>query len=106
MQERACLEVKEMLNDKKTEYLESEDLEKVPYTYAFIKESLRLRPTVPLSSRIATKDITLGKYKIPKGTQVAFLYSVMNRDPEKFDYPDEFIPERYMLGSKTFFLIF
>lgn len=70
----------------------------LPYLTAFIKESLRFYPTVSANARISTQDFKLGELEFPKGTKM-FLYTA-NRDPEEFEHPDEFIPERFMPGSK------
>ena len=98
MQERARKEVLESIGD--SEVLSSENIEKIPYTTAFIKESLRYLPTVPLMGRVTKKDCQFGEYDIPKGTSLSFCMYTVNRDPENFDHPDEFIPERFLEDSE------
>ena len=100
MQEKVRQEVKEKLSGKDVEeLLQFTDLD-LPYLSAVIKESLRFFPTVTSSARTNVKDCKLGDYHIPKGTFM-FLYTTsLNRDPELFDYPDEFLPERFLPDSK------
>ncbi|XP_078252091.1 uncharacterized protein LOC144591933 isoform X4 [Rhinoraja longicauda] len=43
----------------------------------------------------SNKDTTLGGYTVPKGTQAMFIAFAIHRDPEVFDDPDEFQPERW-----------
>ncbi|XP_066933362.1 probable cytochrome P450 4d20 [Clytia hemisphaerica] len=71
----------------------------LPYTTAFIRETLRLFPTVNGNGRMCGKDTTIEDYFFPKGTHFAFSNYFLNRDPELFDYPDEFLLERFLPDS-------
>ncbi|BFZ16979.1 hypothetical protein BsWGS_20018 [Bradybaena similaris] len=76
--------------------ISSEQLSKLPYVKAVVKETLRLYPIVYSTSRNLTKELEIGGYNIPAGTHVqANLYG-MYHDPELFDRPEEFIPERWL----------
>ena len=70
---------------------------KLPYTEATVSEIQRLASVLPIAPpRLATKDISLGGYNIPKGTPVQCnLYSI-HRNPEVWPEPDEFRPERFL----------
>merc|ERR1712070_961308 len=72
-------------------------LEQVPYISAVISEGLRLRPPVyNLMTREAARDTELDGYHIPKGTGISIHIGTVNRHPDAYDRPDEFLPERFM----------
>lgn len=57
-------------------------------------EALRLYPPAIRSDRVATKDVNLAGYSFPKGTSFAVPIAMVMRDPEEWENPDEFIPDR------------
>ncbi|XP_058451286.1 cytochrome P450 4d2-like [Malaya genurostris] len=65
------------------------------YMDLVIKESLRLYPPVPLIARLATENTQIEELDIPKGTCVCVNIFEMHRDPEYFDEPDDFKPDRF-----------
>lgn len=99
MQEKVRKEIQSVFKIKDDE-MTNEKLNRLRYTEAFIRESLRLFPTAPVNARKNTKNCQFGNYHIPKGTLLFMLAYHSNTDPEIFDFPDEFLPERYLEGSK------
>ncbi len=73
-----------------------QDLDKLPYTNAVIKESMRLYPPVALLGRESTEDVTVGDYLIPKDCVVIISQWVMHHSPEYFDNAEAFQPERWL----------
>ncbi len=59
-----------------------------------IEEVLRYRSPVQSLRRVATRDIELGGKPIEKGDVVTTWMGSANRDPDVFDAPTEFRPER------------
>lgn len=77
----------------------SAELGKLPYVKAVLKETLRMYPVVYSTSRNISEPMELGGYNIPAGKHVqANLYG-MYHDPELFDEPEQFKPERWMKES-------
>ncbi|KAF1960990.1 cytochrome protein [Byssothecium circinans] len=77
-------------------------LNKLSYTTAVIKEVLRLFP--PASGfRVGRPGISLhnnGKSYPTENTRVWVLHSVLHRNPKYWKDPDEFIPERFLVGPE------
>lgn len=72
-----------------------EDLQQMDYLQNVVKEGLRLYPSAPILNRRATKDVVLGGYHIPAQTEILIAPWVLQRHPQYWDKPDEFIPERW-----------
>lgn len=78
-----------------------EDIKDLPYIRACIKEVLRVCPT-PIwgIKHYADADVTYRDYVIPKGTVLLANTSFMHYDPERYDDPFDFRPERYLSHPK------
>ncbi len=61
---------------------------------AVIEESMRWLPTDPAFARFATQDTELHGIRIPKGSVIHLNFSSANRDPSRWERPDEFDPGR------------
>ncbi|KFY83897.1 hypothetical protein V500_09804 [Pseudogymnoascus sp. VKM F-4518 (FW-2643)] len=100
--EKLVSELKMAFPNKKTnlEYLK---LEKLPYLTSVIKEGLRLSYGVPgrLPRSIETPDAVFNGYCVPKNTTVSMSAWMLNRNPQNFPEPDQFIPERWSDPAKT-----
>lgn len=83
--------------------VEESDIEQLPYVQAVVKETLRLHPPLPfLVPRRAMEDTEFMGYHVPKDTQVFVNAWAIGRDPDAWEDPLEFRPERF-LGSKVDF---
>ncbi|XP_071715564.1 cytochrome P450 Tp4149-like [Rutidosis leptorrhynchoides] len=80
-----------------------EDLEKMHYLKAIIKKSMRLHMPAPLlAPRISTQDVKLMGYDISAGTQVIINSWAIARDPNFWEEPEEFRPERFVESSISY----
>jgi cytochrome P450 len=59
-----------------------------------VEESVRWTPTDPVFARFVARDCTLGGVEIPAGAVVHACLAAANRDPARWDRPDEFDPFR------------
>ncbi|WP_241663415.1 cytochrome P450 [Peribacillus simplex] len=60
-----------------------------------IHETLRLYPPLYILSRDVTEEVVIGGYRFKKGDMILISSYVMQHDPEYFDQPESFIPERF-----------
>nr|BAD33773.1 putative Cytochrome P450 [Oryza sativa Japonica Group] len=80
-----------------------EDLTKLDYLKAVIKEVLRLHPPAPLLiPHHSTMPTTIQGYHIPAKTIAFINVWAIGRDPAAWDTPDEFRPERFMGSAVDF----
>ncbi|CAK1552460.1 unnamed protein product [Leptosia nina] len=97
IQEKVYQEVKEVLGDT-TRPIHYDDLPKLKYLDAVLKESVRLYPPAPIIGRLADKDVTLPSGKIiPKGTTMVFNILGLHRNPKFWGEDVElFNPDRFL----------
>ncbi|XP_059657454.1 geraniol 8-hydroxylase-like [Cornus florida] len=76
---------------------EESHLPKLQYLDAVVKETFRLHPPLPLLlPKSPSKSCTVGGYTIPKNTKVFLNVWALHRDPQVWDDPSEFKPERFL----------
>ncbi|KAL0318601.1 UNVERIFIED_CONTAM: cytochrome [Sesamum angustifolium] len=91
-------EVREIVKDKQD--ITENDLEKMQYLKAVIKETLRFHTPIPLLvPRQARKDVKIMGYDISAGTMVITNAWAISRDPVTWDEPEKFEPDRFLNSS-------
>ncbi|KAL5814914.1 hypothetical protein ACOSQ4_025555 [Xanthoceras sorbifolium] len=94
-------EIRQIANSEP--YIKEEDLGKMQYLKAVIKESFRLYPPLPiLVPRASTQDVRIKGYDIPVGTIIITNAWAIGRDPATWEEPEEFRPERFLNNSIDF----
>ena len=77
----------------------AEDVHALPLLEAIVKETMRLYPPAHIIGREATRDVTLGKWAIPKGASVLMSPWALHHAPEFWPDSHAFRPDRWLDGS-------
>ncbi|KAJ7020855.1 cytochrome P450 [Mycena alexandri] len=96
MQEKAYSAIEEVYGDQTPDPL---DTDRVEYIKALGTEAGRYFTAIRLGfPRETHEDVVVDGVHIPKGVLVVYNSYQINRDSQRYDYPQEFIPERWMDG--------
>lgn len=77
-------------------------LSELPYTTQTIFETLRLySPVIAFTTRRASRDYHYKDMVIPKGVSIMACMHQIHKDPNLWDRPDEFDPERFSPEKKA-----
>lgn len=80
---------------------ELEEQEKSPLLDQTIKESLRLYPPIHIGNRIMGEECQFDGGTIPAGERMFYSIYLTHRDPEIWENPHDFHPERFARGRTT-----
>ncbi|XP_043714897.1 cytochrome P450 89A2-like [Telopea speciosissima] len=95
IQEKLFSEIKGVVGLE--EEISEKDLKKMPYLKAVVMEGLRLHPPLHFGlPHTVTEESYVDGYVIPKNASVHFMIAEMGRDPQVWENPMEFWPERFL----------
>ncbi|KAH9718028.1 cytochrome P450 83B1 [Citrus sinensis] len=95
-------EIRSLVGGKKS-FVDEDDVQELHYHKAVVKETMRLQPPVPLLVPKETiEKCTIDGYEIPAKTLVYVNAWAIGRDPEAWENPEEFNPERFIDRSIDF----
>lgn len=73
-----------------------DDMERLPWTRACVEEAMRLDTPVWTVGRQAKEEDEILGYRIPKGSSVMVLISMIHRDPRIWPNPEGYDPSRFL----------
>ncbi|KAG5043386.1 hypothetical protein JHK87_007301 [Glycine soja] len=91
--ERARQEIDAVIGNGRI--VEESDIANLSYLQAVVKETLRIHPTGPMIIRESSESSTIWGYEIPAKTQLFVNVWAIGRDPNHWENPLEFRPERF-----------
>ncbi|MCO5598328.1 hypothetical protein L7F22_052421 [Adiantum nelumboides] len=81
----------------KNQTIEEDDIQRMPYLRAVVKETMRLHPALRLLlPRQLRQACNISEYEIPAKTQAFFNTWAIGRDPEVWDSPKDFLQVRFL----------
>lgn len=82
--------------EQRPETLTVNDLKDLRYLECVVKEAQRMFPSVPFIARRTTEDCHLDGYLAPKGTALGVCTIGLHRNPNVWEAPLEFNPDRFL----------
>ncbi|XP_071731621.1 ent-kaurenoic acid oxidase 2-like [Rutidosis leptorrhynchoides] len=80
---------------KNEEFVTSDEVLKMKYTMKVVDETIRMANIAAIVFRTTTKDVSYKGYMIPKGWNIMLWIRYLHTDPENFDDPMCFNPDRW-----------
>jgi len=89
-------ELDQVFGDDDDRDIRFDDLKNLNYLEMFIKEALRLYPSVPMFGRTLHEDCEINGFMVPASTQLLIIPFAVHRDPKHWPDPEIFDPDRFL----------
>ncbi|CAO1423337.1 unnamed protein product [Diamesa serratosioi] len=99
IQQKIYEESRSVLGDDLMKPVTLSQFNELHYLELFIKENLRLYPSVPFYGRKLSDDVKVGDITMPKDSNVVIGMFMMGRDPNIFPDPLVFNPDRFAVET-------
>nr|ANY58168.1 putative CYP719 [synthetic construct] len=100
VQERLYQELKNCAGENGL--IKVEDINKLPYLQAVLKETMRMKPIAPLAiPHKAVRETSLAGNKVEPGTRVMVNLYAIHHNPKVWIDPHKFKPERFLQGEEN-----
>ncbi|RIA95873.1 cytochrome P450 [Glomus cerebriforme] len=96
IERRVLEEIGNTFNHRPKFNITYEDLNKLEYIEAVIKEVLRIRPVTATISRFTAHPDQINEYKIPPSTQLSVNIMGLHMNPNYWEEPMKFNPSRFL----------
>ena len=100
VQDKLRTEIKEAVESNAKRKSLHELAQNMEYLDCVIKESQRLCPAAPQVNRECCKDYDINGIHIPAGTEIVIPIYVLHHDPDAWQDPEKFDPERFRGPAK------
>ncbi|XP_050221457.1 ent-kaurenoic acid oxidase-like [Mercurialis annua] len=84
----------------KGDFITSEDVSKLKYTNKVVEETIRMANVAQVMFRLVTKEVEYKGYRIPKKWKVVLWTRYLHTDPQNFEDPLCFNPDRWNNSAK------
>ncbi|XP_062713552.1 uncharacterized protein LOC109401093 [Aedes albopictus] len=101
VQKKVYDEVRTVIGDDLNVSVTLSMLNQLNYVDLVIKETLRLYPSVPIFGRMLLENQEINGIVFPAGSNLAIFPYFMGRDPDYFENPLEFRPERFAVETSA-----
>ncbi|XP_049516237.1 cytochrome P450 4V2 isoform X15 [Dermacentor silvarum] len=101
IQRKVQEELDVVFGDRENAECTQEDLKSLQYMECCVKETLRLCPPFPYIGKILDQDLSFDGCILPKGLSCFINLFSLHRNPNEFDRPEEYVPERFLSDENT-----
>ncbi|XP_037561991.1 cytochrome P450 4V2-like [Dermacentor silvarum] len=95
-QRKVQQELDDVLGHDPDRFYTMDDLKRLEYMECCVKETLRLFPPFPFIGKVLDEDLVIDGYTLPQGLACFINIFSLHRNPNQFDKPEEYMPERFM----------